>query len=299
MTGRTPAKPGLRELARLVRLPAALTVLGDSLTGAAAAGRLREPRTWALPVSSVCMYWAGMALNDYADRDLDAVERPERPIPSGAVGPGQALGIAAGLTAAGVGAAALAGGRRSALVASALAASVWTYDLVLKPTPLSPLGMAANRGLDVLLGAGERPREAARPALAMAVHTLGVTALSRGEVHGTRPGTAAAALACTLAGAAVAAYPSRTAPDTVRGSVSEVAAGGFAGAFAATVGLVQCRALAEPVAENARSATGVGIRGMIPLQAALLSRYGAPGTACALAVGAPVAAKASKAVSVT
>ena len=97
----------------------------------------------------------------------------------------------------------------------------------------------------------------------------------------------------------MAAYPSRAAPDTVRGSVSEIAAGGFAGTFAATVGSAQCRALAEPVAENARSATGVGIRGMIPLQAALLSRYGAPGTACALAVGAPVAAKASKAVSVT
>jgi len=29
-----------------------------------------------------------MALNDYADRDLDAVERPERPIPSGRVSPG-------------------------------------------------------------------------------------------------------------------------------------------------------------------------------------------------------------------
>ena len=52
-------------------------------------------------------------------------------------------------------------------------------------------------------------------------------------------------------------------------------------------------------AEHAREATGAGIRGMIPLQAALLSRYGAVGTACALAVGAPVAAKASKAVSVT
>ncbi|GAA1469726.1 UbiA family prenyltransferase [Nocardiopsis exhalans] len=289
----------LRALARLVRLPAALTVIGDSLTGAAAAGRLHESRTWALPAASVCLYWAGMALNDYADRDLDAVERPERPIPSGSVSPGEALTVATGLTAAGVGVAAMAGGRRTALVATTLAATVWAYDLVLKPTPLAPVGMAVNRGLDVLLGAGDRTGAAALPAAVMAVHTFGVTALSRGEVHGTSPAVAAGALACTLTGAAAAAYPACTAPATARGSVGEVAAGAFAGSFAATVGPAQGRALNEPSAEHAREATGVGIRGMIPLQAALLSRYGAVGTACALAVGAPVAAKASKAVSVT
>ncbi|MEK8227549.1 UbiA family prenyltransferase [Oerskovia sp. M15] len=43
-----------------------------------------------------------MALNDYADRELDAVERPERPLPSGRVSPEQALGVATGLTAAGL-----------------------------------------------------------------------------------------------------------------------------------------------------------------------------------------------------
>ncbi|MBR8740971.1 SCO3242 family prenyltransferase [Nocardiopsis sp. MG754419] len=289
----------VRSLARLVRLPAALTVLGDTLTGAAAAGRLREPRAWALPLSSVCLYWAGMALNDYADRALDAVERPERPLPSGEVGPGEALAVASGLTVAGVGVAALAGGRRSALVASALAATVWTYDLVLKPTRLSPLGMATARGLDVLLGAGDHPGRAARPALAMAVHTLGVTALSRGEVHGTRPEVAAGSLACTLAGATLAAGPDQEASTTGRVTVGGVLAGAFAGTYAATVGTAQGRALSEPSAEHAREATGVGIRGMIPLQAALLSRYGAPELACALAVGAPVAARASKRVAVT
>lgn len=289
----------VRSLARLVRLPAALSVLGDSLTGAAAAGRLREPRTWALPLSSVFLYWAGMALNDYADRELDAVERPERPIPSGAVDPGEALAVASGLSVAGVGVAALAGGRRAALVASALAVTVWTYDLVLKPTRLSPVGMATARGLDVLLGAGDRPGCAVRPAVAMAVHTLGVTALSRGEVHGTRSEVAAGSLACTLAGAVVAARPAREEPTTRRGAVGEVTAGAFAGAYVGTVGQAQGRALADPGAEHAREATGVGIRGMIPLQAALLAHYGAPELACALAVGAPIASRASKRVAMT
>ncbi|MFE2757252.1 4-hydroxybenzoate polyprenyltransferase, partial [Actinosynnema sp. NPDC059335] len=62
---------------KLVRAPAALTVLGDTVAGAA--GGLRGRRLL-LPVASAALYWSGMALNDWADRDVDAVERPERPI---------------------------------------------------------------------------------------------------------------------------------------------------------------------------------------------------------------------------
>lgn len=287
----------LRDLARLVRLPAALSVPGDALVGAAAAGRLHRPGTWVLPAASVCLYWAGMALNDYADRHVDAVERPERPIPSGAVRPGEALAVAAGLTVTGVGLAAAAAGPRAAAAATALATAVWSYDLVLKPTSWAPLGMAAARGLDVLLGAGGRPADAARPALALATHTLGVTALSRGEVHGTRPSVAAGALSCTLASTVLTTSPARGHAE--RSTARLVLTGALAGAYAVKAGTAQGRALASPEARQARAATGVGIRAMIPLQAALLARYGAPGPACALAVGAPVAARASRAVSVT
>lgn len=103
----------LADLAELVRAPAALSVPGDVLSGAAAAGAL-GPRTPALAGASVLLYWAGMAANDWADRRLDAVERPERPIPSGRVRPSVALGVASGLTAAGLAVATAAGaaGRR-------------------------------------------------------------------------------------------------------------------------------------------------------------------------------------------
>ncbi|MEV6706402.1 4-hydroxybenzoate polyprenyltransferase, partial [Micromonospora wenchangensis] len=72
----------LADLAELVRAPAALSVPGDLVAGAAAAGVL-GPRTAGLAGASVLLYWAGMAANDWADRGLDAEERPERPIPSG------------------------------------------------------------------------------------------------------------------------------------------------------------------------------------------------------------------------
>ena len=73
--------------------------------------------------------------------------------------PAAALGLAAGLTAAGLGP-----GRRSRAVAAPLAvavplaATVWAYDLRGKNTAAGPAVMAACRGLDVLLGAGGRAR---------------------------------------------------------------------------------------------------------------------------------------------
>jgi hypothetical protein len=279
--------PAAGDLAMLVRLPAALTVPGDVYAGASAAGAASGNR-WAMPAASVCLYWAGMALNDYADRELDRWERPERPIPSGRVRPRQALVAAGGLTAVGLGAAALLGGKSAMRVAAPLAAVVWAYDLHLKHTSLGPVAMAAARGLDVLLGAHERPRAALLPATAMAAHTAGVTALSRGEVYGCRPGLAAGVAAGTgLTALAVAGRP--------RSPVAAV----LAGAYALTVGGAQLTAALQPDAATVRRATGVGIRGMIPLQAALVSRTGALSTAAALLAAGPVAKVASKVVSPT
>ena len=76
-----------------MRLPAVLSVPGDVLVGVAASGQLGNVgRTARLVGSSSLMYLAGMALNDYADREIDAVERPSRPIPSGRISPSSRWG---------------------------------------------------------------------------------------------------------------------------------------------------------------------------------------------------------------
>src|SRR4029453_15162741 len=72
----------LRTLIDLGRAPAALWVPGGGVPGPGGGG-VPTARTAGLACSSVCLYWAGMAANDWADRELDAVERPDRPIPSG------------------------------------------------------------------------------------------------------------------------------------------------------------------------------------------------------------------------
>jgi hypothetical protein len=283
-----------KALVELVRAPAALTVLGDTVAGAAAAGTPLRGKRWALPLSSAAFYWAGMALNDWSDRELDAVERPERPIPSGRISAKAALRVAAGLTAAGVGIAALAGGRRSLGVALPLAAAVWTYDTRLKGTALGPAGMAVCRALDVLLGAGPGATRAAAPAAAaLGVHTLGVTALSAGEVHGGSSRTAGAA----VGGTAVSAGLAVTGP--ARSGLHRLAGLGLGGTYAASVGKAQFEAVQRPSAEVVRKATMAGIHGMVPLQAGLAARHGSLRVAVALAAALPLAGRLAKKVSPT
>ncbi|WP_246260573.1 SCO3242 family prenyltransferase [Cellulomonas taurus] len=282
----------------LVRAPAVLTVLGDTVAGGSAAGHAWTPRRAVLPVASACLYSGGMALNDWADRELDAAERPERPIPSGRITPERALAVAGGLGVAGLALAAVGGGRRSLAVAVPLAAGVWLYDAVLKDSPAGPVAMAACRGLDVLMGAGVgRLRAAASAAATIAAHTAGVTWLSRGEVHGTSTGVAGAALAttatvaaATLLGPTIPAHlTSAAAPAQATGSgrarsaarrpatTPALAAAALAtAAYLATVLPPQRAAVRTPGAAQARTATGAGIRAMIPLQAAWAARSGSP-----------------------
>ncbi|WP_432006686.1 SCO3242 family prenyltransferase [Streptomyces parvus] len=142
----------LRAWAELLRVSALFSVPGDALAGAAAVGR-RPGRGTALAIgASLCLYEAGMALNDWADRDEDAIDRPHRPIPSGRISPAAALGAAGVLTAAGLALAARAG-RPALTVATGLAATVWAYDVHLKHTKAGPAAMAAARSLDLMLGA--------------------------------------------------------------------------------------------------------------------------------------------------
>ncbi|MEU7365464.1 UbiA family prenyltransferase [Streptomyces hygroscopicus] len=136
---------------------------GDALAGAAAVGRGPNRGTALAVCASLCLYEAGMALNDWADRDIDAIERPGRPLPSGRIAPAAALAAATGLTAAGL-ACAAAAGRPALATATALAGTVWAYDLGLKNTLAGPPTMAATRALDLLLGAAATAPTAPRPA---------------------------------------------------------------------------------------------------------------------------------------
>ncbi|MEU6729768.1 SCO3242 family prenyltransferase [Nonomuraea wenchangensis] len=274
----------MRALLELVRAPAALSVPGDTMAGAAAAGRRPAP---GLALASVLMYWSGMALNDWSDRETDAVERPERPIPSGRVRPGAALGLAAALTGAGLATAALAGGRRGLTVAGLLAGAVWAYDLGLKRTAAGPASMAACRVLDVLLGAGEQARAAVPAALAIGAHTYGISVLGRAEVAGAARGTAERALVASAAaaGLATAACVRDRAASCAR---DRAGAGVLIAGYLAFTLPVQAGLRTRPEPENVRQAVRLGILGLIPLQAAAIAGGGRFATAGALLCSLPL-----------
>ncbi|MEV5843602.1 SCO3242 family prenyltransferase [Streptomyces sp. NPDC051985] len=289
--------PRLADLAQLVRLPAALSVPGDVLAGAMASAGRPGPRIVGTMASSVALYWAGMALNDYADATVDAVERPARPIPSGRVARRTALATACGLTVAGLGLAVLTDGRRALGVAVPLAGAVWAYDLRLKSTPLGPAAMAGARALNVLAGAQPGRRLPALPAaLLTGAHTYTLTALSRHEVTGAPRAVPATALAGSTATAlAAAALPGLRR----RSGTARIGAAAGALGYLASYGTAQARAVREPSAANVRSAVGTGIMSLMPLQAALTAGAGGAALAGILAVAHPLARRLARQVSPT
>ncbi|WP_346428827.1 SCO3242 family prenyltransferase [Streptomyces sp. Z26] len=327
------APPGGRAAAwaRLLRVSALFTVPGDALAGAAAASRAPNRGTLAAVGASLCLYEAGMALNDWADRHIDAVERPERPLPSGRISPPEALAAAAALTAAGLGCAAAAG-RTAFGTATVLAGAVWAYDLGLKHTPAGPAAMAAARSLDLLLGAvatgaahpdagaadrgrtgappPDTPRAAARsaargaaPAAALlGAHTLAVTTVSRRETVGGSTALPLGALAAVAAVAHVAARPPARAPGPSAApgpAAPDPATVLLAAAYAATAARPLAHAALNPSPPLYQRAVGGGIRAMIPLQAVLAARAGSPRTAVPLLALLPLARLLSRKVSPT
>ncbi|MBX3161171.1 MAG: UbiA family prenyltransferase [Deltaproteobacteria bacterium] len=135
-------------LGRVSNLP---TVTSNVLAAIALSG---AGAGW-LHIAVVClamslMYVAGMYLNDAFDRDIDARERPDRPIPSGQVAAITVFGAGFGMLLAGIlTIAALAvttgAGWRPIASASALAGLIVVYDMHHKGNRLGPLIMGLCR----------------------------------------------------------------------------------------------------------------------------------------------------------
>lgn len=188
-----------RTYAQLCRLPAVFTAMADVLMGYFVARGRMSVRSWAeliaLLACSSCLYLAGMVLNDIFDREVDARERPHRPIPSGKVPLSRAVTFALALIAAGLIASKFAGshqdGFQSVLLALMLLGCIFLYDGWAKRTPFGPIAMGSCRFLNVLLGAGVHSpnmsllfsREVTILALAMGIYVSGVTWFAKKEAE--------------------------------------------------------------------------------------------------------------------
>lgn len=139
-------------LGRVSNLP---TVWTNVLAGVALAGVSVGPGPLALLALALSLFYiGGMYLNDAFDREIDARERPERPIPAGQVKATTVFAAGYGLLAAGLAAlaaeAAWTGQRGYAstiLSGLALAGLIVFYDARHKANPWSPLLMGLCRVL--------------------------------------------------------------------------------------------------------------------------------------------------------
>ena len=133
-------------LGRVSNLP---TVWTNALAALVLAGAVAEPRFIIVLLSMTLFYIGGMYLNDAFDAELDAVERPERPIPAGRVAKATVMSAGYGMLFLGVALiVAVAGGHTQAIIAALLlAACIILYNAWHKNNPLSPLLMGGCRML--------------------------------------------------------------------------------------------------------------------------------------------------------
>jgi len=167
-------------LARISNLP----TVWSNVLAASVLAEGTELRCLALVLLAMsALYTGGMVLNDAFDRNIDARERPERPIPSGAISTETVWLLGCALLAAGVALLALFG-VASALGGVVLAGLVLLYDAWHKGNPLSPLIMGACRAL-VYLGTAlaigpALPPSVAFAAAALMLYVAGLTRAAKG-----------------------------------------------------------------------------------------------------------------------
>lgn len=185
-----PAR-SLRPYLEIARAPNLWTAVADILAGAAVVGASPSAIVL-LSLSTIGLYGGGVTLNDLFDAGRDAIERPERPIPSGRISLRSAARFGSILLMFGIAAAFLAGSA-SGLLAIAIALSAVCYDAWIKDHPIfGPLNMGLCRGLNLLLGLSAVPPllfDRWTLGLIPLIYIAAVALTSKGEVHGGKEGT--------------------------------------------------------------------------------------------------------------
>lgn len=276
--------PHVRAYLELLRPANVVTAFADILAGAAAAGMLSrfpsdigvlstgpgDDLAWLL-VATAGLYAGGVVLNDVFDAEIDTVERPERPIPSGRIPRKRAARFGVALLVLGIIAAAISG-TLSLFLALLIAGCAVLYDAAGKHHKLfGPVNMGLCRGGNLLLGVSAVPAMVGELwfiALIPVAYISAVTAVSAGEVLGGTRGSGVVAI--LLLGSVVAALLLLG----IRLDYRSVHALPFIGLLALLVFTPFVRAAIEPSPERLRSAVRIGVLSLVVMDAALAAGFG-------------------------
>lgn len=271
---------------QLLRLPNVFTALADVAMGYLVThGDLQPATDFAFLAAASCLlYLSGIVLNDVFDAEIDARERPERPIPSGRVSHKAAAVVGWGLYISGIAVAWFlsfaANDWRPGAVAVLLAACIALYDGGLKHTWLAPIVMGECRLLNVLLGMSLMVipwgKAEVLIAVGIGVYIVGVTVFARTDAHESSRGRLTAGLIVLLAGMALlAAVPALTLD---RPPIAVSRTGWYL--LWAALGLIIARrclmAVFEPSPQRVQAAVRHCVHSLIVLDAAVCVGYASP-----------------------
>lgn len=178
---------------QLTRPANLVTAVADILAGLAIAQfTFSDYSPLPLVISTIGLYGGGVVLNDVFDAKLDAIERPERPIPSGKVSLTAASALGISLHVIGVASAGYFS-PLSGRIAFIIALLTILYNRFAKHHSFfGPVVMGMCRGGNLLLGMSVFPESFQRwglIALVPIIYIGAITMISQDEVHGGKKKT--------------------------------------------------------------------------------------------------------------
>ena len=263
---------------RLLRPANIVTSIADVLAGMAIAGYFTAAPGWQIlvPVILICLatiglYGGGIVFNDVFDAALDAVERPERPIPSGAVPLSNAIALGSVFLAAGI-AAAFMVHPATGVIAATIALFALLYNKFSKHHAfIGPLNMGLCRGLNLLLGISILPSAIQQwwlLGLVPITYIFSITMISQGEVYGG--GRNKLYIAAALYGLVILAILYCSSGNGHIGTAFLLLV-----PFAGMIYYPLFKAIQEPLGKNIGKAVKAGVISLIWMDAAWAAGFGA------------------------
>ncbi len=284
-----------------------VTSVADVLAGVAISGFLaNEPHhvSEIIPILLLCfatagLYGGGVVFNDVFDAELDKVERPERPIPSGLVNKRTASMLGACLLCLGVILAFLVS-TTSGQLAVFITASALVYDKWGKHQSfLGPLNMGLCRGLNLLLGISILSTQFGNEvynwwflAIIPIIYIASITMISRGEVHGGKKTTLYAAFMLYALVIILILYFAIT-----KGTVVYTLL--FLVPFTWMIYKPLLKAIQQPIGKNIGMAVKAGVIALILMNAAWAAAFGTLFLALVIVILLPISLKLAKMFAVT
>ena len=274
---------------RLTRPANIVTAISDIFAGAVVAGYASSvSELSSLPyliISTVGLYGGGVVFNDVFDADLDRIERPERPIPSGLISEKEGVLLGSSLLIVGVAAASQLSIYPSGAIALFIAIAALVYDKWGKHHRLlGPLNMGLCRGLNLLLGISVVPEalfQFGYLAVVPIIYIAAITMISRGEVHGGKSKTMLLAAFLYLIVLASILYVSIEHGYSFYTIL-------FLAIFSFLIYPPLIRAFRDPVGKNIGKAVKAGVLALIVMNASWAAAFGGSYPALAIILLLPV-----------